>query len=139
MQVVAQDSTRMNVIQSDEIKIATITSREYVSGMNGVVVTTRVPSNLFSFIAGEAISISGVIQMKLADGGIFDRRNLLAAANGGEDDESSVEQASFEVKIDLNTPEMTSNKRASFNSASFVKGMGLSTLVMVLFLSYSMW
>ena len=73
----------MDVIVAGRVEIPSITSREYVPGMNGVVVSTRVPSNLFSFGAGSSITIDGGVGMKFVDSGVFGRK-LLATSNSAK-------------------------------------------------------
>ena len=73
-----------------------ITSKEAVSN-KAISVATRVPSNLFNFAAGEVITISGVINMKLVGSG----RKLRALVGEATSNIDSDEEAAYELKIDV--------------------------------------
>ena len=94
MQFVTQAvTTTLGIIETNQVQFPSFTSREYVPGMNGVAVSTRVPSNIFSYGTDEFISITGVIVVKLAG----TDRKLLAVASDATFDE----KAPFQLKINL--------------------------------------
>ena len=88
------------------MKFPAFASMVYVPSKNGVVVSTRVPSNLFSYGADESITLTGVIIMKLAGSD----HKLLAIAS----DTNLDKNASFQLKVNL-AQEFRSTK-ASANS-----------------------
>ena len=134
MQFVTQEATTMDVILNDQVQLPSITSREYVPGINGVAISTRVPPNLFSFRAGSSITITGGVEMKLVEKtGLFGRK-LRATGYAKKIDE----KASYEIKVDLSR-EMTSDEEVSFNSASFDKNMGFVSLGVIFVFSYTLW
>ena len=124
----------MDVIVAGQVEIPSITSREYVPGMNGVAVSTRLPNNLITFGAGSSITIAGGVGMKFVDSGLFGRK-LLVTSNSAEKFD---EKASYEIRVDL-AHEMTyDGEVASINSASFVKNLGFASLVTILVFSYNL-
>ena len=123
----------MDVILNDQVEIPSITSREYVPSKNGVAVSTFVPSNEFTFSAGSFITISGGVEMKLADS-VQNGRKLLDTSTAKKFDEKS----SYEMKIDLAPQEIISEEEVPTNSASFSKSMGLVSLGMIFVFSYTM-
>mmetsp|Transcript_27952 Transcript_27952/g.48296 ORF Transcript_27952/g.48296 Transcript_27952/m.48296 type:complete len:129 (-) Transcript_27952:237-623(-) len=126
----------MIVIEAVKVKVPSITSLEYVLEENGVIVSTRVPTNLFNYALGESITISGAMNMKLADGS---SRKLRAdiIVGGAKFDENK--KASFELKVGLED-EMILEDETAVNSATGVasasKGVGM--LVMIFASAYTM-
>ena len=109
----------MDVIMADQVERPSITSREYMPGMNGVVVSTRVPASLFDFRAGSSITVTGGVGM----GFVENYRKLLAAGSVRKLDEN----APYEVNVQL-VNEVSSDKDGSLNSAARVLSMGVVTL-----------
>ena len=105
MQFITQAVSTLEIIETNQVQFPSFTSREYVPGMNGVAVSTRVPSNLFSYGADEFITITGVIVRKLAGSD----RTLLAVTSGADFDE----KVPFQLKVNLgresNSAENTAN------------------------------
>ena len=99
--------------------------------MNGVAVSTRVPPNLFSFRAGESITIAGGT---LVDSGLF-RHRLLATDGAKKFDEKS----SYEIKADLASQEMISDEEVLFNCSFCKQNMGFVFLDMIFIFSCTMW
>ena len=99
-------------------------------GMNGVAVSTRVPSNLFRYGAGEFITISGAVVMKLAGG---ERRKLVIVAKVDKN-------SSFRLQVDLAT-EMTSIiKEVPISSAAGgEKGYVLSGMMIFTYACSMLW
>lgn len=129
--VVAQGSTSMDVIKNSTVLIPSIASRANVPGMNGIAVSTRVPSNLFLFSAGQSITIGGGVQTKLIGSGVFDRR-LLA-----ENDAKSTDgKASFEVSVGLAPSEIFLDKETSTSSSYYVKKIGFISLLGIVIVSF---
>ena len=98
----------MDVIEEGgTIAVPTITSREYVPGQNGVVLLTRVPSNIFTFEEGQSITISGVFKLGLAGSGASaSRRRLqsgrrLQTANGLSKVPAGADVARFQLAATL--------------------------------------
>ena len=72
-----QDTTTLEVIANGIETFPELTTVEYNSTLNMVVVSTFVPSNVFTFAAGESISIGGDVEMQfITSGGGVRRRNL---------------------------------------------------------------
>lgn len=81
---------------------------------NGVVVSTRVPTNIFTFAVGEYLSITGTVEMKLAGSG----RRLHADDHDGTDEEEDL-ASSFALQVALQQ-EMANNEDLSTNSANSI-------------------
>lgn len=86
----------LKVIQSGSAYISSITSIQYDSVENGVVVGTRLPINTFNYADDASISIQGQIQMKLADGSASRKLRVLSGAEIEGD-----EKAAYELEINL--------------------------------------
>jgi len=132
--VVSQNTTSMDVIVAGQVEIPSITSREYVPGVNGIAVSTRVPPNIFSFRAGSSITIAGGVEMQFVDSGLFGRK-LLATSNSAK---TFDEKASYEIRVDLAHKMTSDGEVASINSASFAKNMDFTSLGMILVFSYTL-
>ena len=133
MQTITQDPSVMKTIENDEVLVTSITSRTYVVAMNGVIVSTRVPSNLFLFGAGSTITIAGEVQMKLL-GSTFNRRKLLAASDGPMKVD---EKSPYVIQVDLGR-EMFSEEEVPINSAASIASKGIIIRGMVFVLTYYM-
>ena len=133
MQTITQDPTVMDTIENDQILVPSITSRTYVVAMNGVIVSTRVPSNLFSFGEGSTITITGEVQMKLL-GSTLNRRKLLAASDGAKKGD---EKSPYVIQVDLGR-ENISEEEIPINSAASVACKGIVMRGMVFILTYYM-
>ena len=124
----------MDVIVAGQVEIPSITSREYVPGMNGVAISTRVPPNLFPFRAGSSITIAGGVGMQFADSGLSGRK-LLATSNSAKKFD---EKAAYEIRVDLAHEMPFHGEVASINSASLSKNMDFTSLGMILVFSYTL-
>lgn len=96
--VLNQGGTSFHVVKLNEVEYPSISSKEHVPIENGVAVSTRVPSNLFTFATGRSITISGEIKMKLY-GEERRRRQLLALTS----DASFEEESSFGFNVKLSS------------------------------------
>ena len=96
MQVLNQGDTSFHVVKSSKVEYSSISSVTYVPIENGVVVSTRVSSNLFTFAKNKSITITGQIQLKLYDGERR-RRQLIALTT----DASFEEESSFQLNVKL--------------------------------------
>lgn len=128
---VTQGQTTLGIIEADKVMFTSFASREYVPDMNGVAVSTRLPSNYFTFDTGEFLTISGGVSMKLAGGG----RKLQAFATS---DAPFDEGASFEVKVNLARGDELKSVQKVANSASAVACKDSALLVMISVLAYTM-
>ena len=89
--------------------------------MNGVIVTTRVPSNIISFSSGSAITINGGIVMDLVR-----RRKLLPGALPSETGKTEEEKASFTVIVGLARKPVSDEETPIKSAGSIVKkGIGI--------------
>ena len=123
----------MAVIDNNVVVFPSFTSREYVTAMNGVVASTRVPTNMFDYNSPEAvIGITGGLVMKLVDSG-----RKLKADIGGKFDVS--EEASFEIQVSLQREIAFEEETAMNSDASIASGKGFIVSAMVLAWSYNMW
>lgn len=113
-----------------------ITSRDYVPDENGVVVSTRAPSNLVDCAEGASISIAGEIEMKLAG----DRRRLQADVDESEADDAREMTSTFELQVGLLTEVVQKEGDPSANSATTIASGGIAALysMPILVLAYSM-
>ena len=129
MQFVTQAvTTTLGIIETNQVQFPSFTSREYVPGMNGVAVSTRVPSNLFSYGADEFITITGVIVMKLAGSD----RKLLAVTSDANFDE----KAPFQLKINLARESKSAENTA--NSATVTSCEGFAVMGVIFSFVYTM-
>lgn len=109
-QVATQETTTLAFVENNVVAFPTITSIEYV-GTYGVAVTTRVPSNTFSFEDGRSLAVSGVVEMKLAGGDGRARRRL--QAGGG----ASALSSPFALELEL-SGETVASSPSGFVSTS---------------------
>ena len=128
MQSITQAVTTLGIIETNQVQFPSFTSREYVPGMNGVAVSTRVPSNLFSYGADEFITITGVIVMKLAGSD----RKLLAVTSDANFDE----KAPFQLKINLARESKSAENTA--NSATVTSCEGFAVMGVIFSFVYTM-
>ena len=123
----------MDVIDENRIQVPSITTRTYVPSINGVVVSTRVPSNIFDYSTGATINISGGLVMKFVEAG--GSRKLVATISAKSDENKD----SFKLEVVLQR-EMVSEEDVLFNSATFVATKVFVVLIgMVSALAYTMW
>ena len=123
----------MDVIDENRIQVPSITTRTYVPSINGVVVSTFVPSNIFDYSAGATIDISGCLVMKFVEAG--GSRKLVATTSAKSDENKD----SFKLEVVLQR-EMVSEEDVLFNSATFVATKVFVVLIgMVSALAYTMW
>ena len=89
----------MAVIKNQNVVFSSFTSMDYVPAKYGVVVSTRVPTNMFDYNSpeGSVIGITGGLVMKLAGSGGSGRN--LKTDIGAKLDAS--EEASFEIEVTL--------------------------------------
>lgn len=127
----------MGIIEENEVKLASLTSREYVPNMDGVAVLTRVPTNIFTFGNGEVITITGVVAMKLAGGS--SRRKLQGGVASLASDAPFDEYTPFQVRVKLGSGGLNSqHQQVLASSASVVASKGFAMLGMVFGFAYTM-
>ena len=128
----------MDIIIGDKVQVPSITSREYVVAMNGVAVSTRLPSNIFSFISGKSIAVNGEIILKLAENARG--RNLqLSNSPPKPFSEDQDEKASYQIRVNLAPSEMIIGDMANgIDSTSFDKSMQMASIGMVFVSLYTM-
>jgi len=133
---ITQGDEAMTVIANERVVVPSISSRDYFPNDNVVVVSTRVPVNLFTYAEGETITVSGDILMKLADG---NRRKLQTDIVGGGAKFGAIKKAPFQLMIGLQD-EMVLEGESYVSSATGVasasKDVGM--LVMVFASTYIM-
>lgn len=113
------------VIENDGVKRPQLTSREYIDSKGGVVVTTLLPLNMFTY--GQSIYISGMVAMRLAGS---ERRNLQVATS------DVAESAPFQLQIDLEGP--GEEDKVSASSAFAVGSKGCSMLGVIFVFTYTL-
>ena len=127
----------MVVIKKQIVEFSSFTSVEYVSTKYGVVVSTRVPTNVFDYNSpgGSVIGITGALVMKLA-GSDGSGRNLKTNIGAKLDAD---EEASFEIEVTLQR-ELAFTGETSLNSAANVASCKeVIGPVMILALANAMW
>ncbi|KAL9186907.1 hypothetical protein ACHAXT_010627 [Thalassiosira profunda] len=135
--VLVQGATTLAVVKNDTIAFPSITSRAYVAAENGVSVSTRVPANLFDYSSGSSISISGVIDMKLA-GGFSSRRRLKVSVGGDEDDGNDIESP-YHLEVALQKATVyVEEEDPTPNSANAVATAGLTIVGALLAVAQTM-
>ena len=92
-QTAIQDDADLVIVRERLPFLNSLTS--IISISNGVMVTTRLPSNSFQFADGNSVTIQGQVEMELADGST--RKLRVLAETGIEGDE----EAPYELEIDL--------------------------------------
>ena len=97
-----------------------------MASQNGVVVSTRLPANIFSFGPGESIVITGGIELELAVGGIRHRRLASGAASVARNVKVD-KMVSYEVKVNLGGV-ITDEDHVVYSAAAFNR-VGLLSLV----------
>lgn len=127
----SQGATSLSIIENSTVSYPSITSKEYVPAENGVVVSTRVPTNLFNYGAEEPISITGTTDVKLLGG---DERRLRAIATHDDEIESS-----FELKVALQKEMVRGIEDSSTNSASPIASRGLAAFVVAFAFTSASW
>jgi len=128
VQFVVQGETTMTVVENSQVRQSSITLIEYEPGENGVVVTTRVPPNLFTFESGQIIAISGAVELQFSEN-IF--RKLLLDTSARRRSQKNIEKSSYEVNVEL-TPSKTSSNSASFvNNANFLR-LGIAIFLLLI-------
>lgn len=80
------------VINANGVIVPSITSLDYYNG--GVAVRTRVPINLFDFLSGNSLTVSGAILTKLVNSGRKLQADIGATADANE-------EASFELNVNV--------------------------------------
>ena len=131
MQLISQDNTAMVFIENDQVSLPSITRREYVPDKHGVVVTTRVPINYFSFEDGKNIAVTGVMEMKLTGDG--DRKLQVAITSDGS---APGDKSPLTFRVEL-SPGMSFVKEATFNSAVAAAGKScIASLVIIFSFTY---
>ena len=141
-QYLTQGAVSLPVIESNTVSLPTITSRDYVPSENGVVVATRVPSNLFNYTEGNSIAVAGELEMKFA----FTGRRLQANIDGSEikrhpavlAEEEEELTSSFELQVALQTemvykegdPTTSSSTKAIASSGMTVLAIAYSLLLL---------
>ena len=84
--------TPFAAINANGIVVPSITSIKYDNG--GVAVRTRVPTNLFDFLPGKSLTVSGAILTKLVNSSRKLQADIGATADANE-------EASFELNVNL--------------------------------------
>ena len=105
-----------------------VTSRTYVASQNGVVVSTRLPANIFSFGPGESIVITGGIELELAVGGIRSRRLAPGDASGARNVKVD-KMVSYQVKVNLGDS-ISDEDHVVYSAAAF-NSVGLLSLALM--------
>ena len=129
----------MTVILAKQNQVPSIASLKPVGTVNGIgagiVVSTRVPTNIFDFESSLTLKITGDVVMKLAGGS--NGRTLRASVGNSLDIN---EETSFSLQVALKQ-ELVSVE-GSMSSAAFVPIVSNSffaALGMVFCLAYAMW
>ena len=118
----------MDVIMNKEVMVPSITSLTYMSGENGVAVSTRVPAKLISFSAGESI-------YRWWHWNETRRRRRNLAADGSIKIDK---KASYEVKVNL-ARQMISDEEVLISSATLVTTIGMGFVSFLPVIVYAMW
>jgi len=126
-----QGSTKLPVIENNVITVESITSRDYVPAENGVVVSMRVPVNMFVFGAGESISITGDIDMKLVGSG----RRLQDDIDGIKVNDNGM-TSSFELSVALQKSLVYNKEQLTSSAKVTVASNGLFMLGMMLAIAH---
>ena len=121
----------MPVIENNVITVESITSRDYVPAENGVVVSMRVPVNMFVFGAGESISITGDIDMKLVGSG----RRLQDDIDGIKVNDNGM-TSSFELSVALQKSLVYNKEQLTSSAKVTVASNGLFMLGMMLAIAH---
>ena len=127
----------MAVVDNANVVFSSFTSMEYVSTKDGVVVSTRVPTNVFDYNSpgGSVIGITGALVMKLA-GSDGSGRNLKTNIGAKLDAD---EEASFEIEVTLQR-ELAFVGETSLNSAANIASSnGVIGFVVLLAWANAMW
>lgn len=111
MDISQNGRTPFAVINANGIVAPSITDIAYDNG-GGVSVRTRVPINLFDFLSGNSITVSGAILTKLVNSG----RKLEAVIGATAD---ANEEASFELNVNLKR-DMTVDEEVMMKSEASV-------------------
>jgi len=119
----------LRVIVGGKIQIPSITSSAYTT--DGVIVGTRIPINLFDFVDGAFLAISGAVTIKLADGSSRRLNVDLSSIVRNLQDETN--EASFTVDVALQTAEESSIQGLMSNSAAGVAATALKGFVITAF------
>ena len=127
----------MDVIKGNRVEFPSFTSRGYVPSKNGVVVSTRVPINLFDYnIPGSSITIIGRAVVQFVGSG----RKLRDEIGGTDAKINENEEASFELKVDFQDEIFLKDEVSTMNnSGSLVGSKCFAIIVMVFASTYSMW
>lgn len=127
------DNTELNVIVNGTVQVPSITSRDYDRSENGVRVSTRVPSNIFTFAANENIIINGDIDMKL----VGTSRKLRALVGDADDTTDGSEQVPYKLEINLEEDlEFAAKDQDAMGSSGHVMGKGSVILGMISLLAF---
>jgi len=129
---ISQDGERpLQVIVGDKVQIPSITSREYTT--DGAIVGTRIPINLFNFVDGAFLEISGAITMKLADG--TSRRLNVDLGYVVRNLQDETNEASYTVNVALQAAEESSiglSNSAAGVAAAGLKGFAIAAFFLLL-------
>ena len=123
-----QGATTLNVVEDDEVSFSEITTRTYNASANAVVVSTFVPTNLFTFAVGNSISITGEIFMRFGSGG--DRRRLevvIYDEDDGKVDEQDI-PSNFELEVALQQEIIYGDDSPTDSANSAITSTGLAAL-----------
>jgi len=131
---ITQGSKKITVIEDDDVKFTSLTERTYVSGA-GVLVSTRVPINTFTYADKESIEIAGGLTLQLAGPDGIPRK--LQAGIGAKVDANEV--ANFDITVNLQPETVTKEEEATMNSANDVASKGFAVLGMMFASAYAMW
>ncbi len=123
------DGADLKIVEGGNAFINGITSISYGDDANGIVVTTRFPSNLFVFASGESIAIEGIVAMRLA--GDTSSRKLRALSGANSDD---VEETTYKIKIDLQEDELLGDSLSRFSNTGSAIALGkIMAMVVIAF------
>ena len=110
------------------VQVPSITPLDYDRSENGVRVSTRVPSNIFTFAANENITIIGDVEVKL----VGTSRKLRALVGDADDTTDGREQAPYELEINLEEDlEFAAKDQDPMGSSGHVMGKGSAILGMI--------
>ena len=121
----------MAVVSNQVIVFTSFTSVEYVSAENLVVVSTRVPTNVFDYNI-PVIGITGGLVMELGGSG----RNLKTDIGAKLDPN---DEASFEIEVTLQRESAFVEESSSNSAANVASSKGVIGSVIVLACAYAMW
>lgn len=107
--------------------------------MNGVVVSTRLPANIFAFSAGQFITITGAATLDLVVNvngrklQLFDSRPAPASNTGLRE-----KKETYEITVGL-APQIIAGDEVVFSNSAHFWSVHLSSIGMISVLIYMLW